>query len=658
MIIRAPTRTKTNSFKGQQMGFKFPSTESLPKVTLDEYDLNNHHLLNDNANSNNKRIDNEDAVSQILSDYTSTSNTNTNSGNSSNGYYSFANISDNTTASPKLFLGSTGYGSQGVSSTESSKSSDNPSRSLESNKTPLLEPAKRHHNSQNGSSPRSTSPMEVIPESNAFSSMSTVFQSIPTADNHSFDITSSRSSSISLKTTRTTNLRKTQPPQLKRTPTVTRIRSTRRNGNLQSTPVEAKPVSHLKRSKAVRCKGGLLRFFILLGMKMKKQLSKLICSIKSKMFAGKSKTNFATSKTNKNRTKNNLSRSSSKDGLTTSHLKRTQKYVNNLQRSMSYKSLQPVLMSKANRSTILEHKGKKEDPEMIAASKKHVTRNPTTSLRRTNSSIRRAASVITTPAANPVGSASDNSRIEHGKHISTARSSSPGDHNGSKSGLVRSAGSKSLSLIARQPSIVVKNKVIPLSMHHYSIEEEDEDDDEYIISTNSMHPLSPVESVKSDDDNADSYVDAAEDFEANYTTPFKSSNEAEDLTHKFSQYLRAVVAQRIMLRLQIAKHQETGTNTSYLDLIESIIREYETDSSSHNLINGKLSLPTTDTSGQDTDDEEDADAEQHNDEASIKNFKFSIQSPFGTRSKHGDSMISLSTKDVRRSLTLPIGIKV
>lgn len=632
------------------MGFKFPSTESLPKESLDEYYLNNHHLLNDNVDSNNKRVDNEDAASQILSDYTSGSNTNTNSGNSSNGYYSFANISDNTTASPKLFLGGTGYGSHGISSTDSSKSSDHPIRSLELNKTPLLDPAKHHHNSQNGSSPRSTSPMEVIPESMAFSSLSTVIQSIPTADNHSYKITSSRSSSRSLNTPNTTNLRKNQPRQLKRTPTVTHIRST-----VKSTPTAAKPVSHLKRSKAVRCKGGLLHYFILLGMKIRKHLSRLICSIKRKMYSGKKKTNLATSKANKERTKVNVSRSSSKDGLTTSHLKRTQKYVNNLQRSMSYKSLQPVLMSKANDSTTLEHEGKKEDLEEIEKSKKHITRNPTTSLRRTNSSIRRAASVITT-AGNPVGAASGNSKIENSKLTTTTHSSSPGEC--SKGGLVRSTGSKSLSSIARQPSIVVKNKVIPLSMHHYSIEEEDEDDDEYIISTNSMHPLSPVESVKSDDDNADAYVDAEENIEAKPTIPLKSK-EAEDLTHKLSQYLRAVVAQRILWRLQIAKHQETGTSSSYLDLIESIIREYETDSSSCTLIDGKQSFST---SGQDTEEDDEEEAEKQpndfSDEASIKSFVFSIQKPFGTRSKHGESMISLSTKNVRRSLTLPIGIKV
>lgn len=631
------------------MGFKFPSTESLPKESLDEYYLNNHHLLNDNVDSNNKRVDNEDAASQILSDYTSGSNTNTNSGNSSNGYYSFANISDNTTASPKLFLGGTGYGSHHISSTDSSKSSDNPIRSLELNKTPLLEPAKHGHNSQNGSSPRSTSPMEVIPESNAFSSLSTVIQSIPTADNHSYKIISSRSSSRSLTTPNTTNLRKNQPRQLKRTPTVTHIRST-----VKSTPTAAKPVSHLKRSKAVRCKGGLLHYFILLGMKIREHLRRLVSSIKRKMFSGKENTSFATSKANKNRTKINVSRSSSKDGLTTSHLKRTQKYVNNLQRSMSYKSLQPVLMSKANDSTTPEHEGKKEDLEEIEKSKKHITRNPTTSLRRTNSSIRRAASVITT-AANPVRSASDNSKVENCKIITTTHTSSPGK---TKSGLVRSTGSKSLSSIARQPSIVVKNKVIPLSMHHYSIEEEDEDDDEYIISTNSMHPLSPVESVKSDDDNADAYVDAEENIEAKPTIPLKSK-EADELTHKLSQYLRAVVAHRIMWRLQIAKHQETGTSSSYLDLIESIIREYETDSSSCTLIDGKQSFST---STQDTEEDNEEEAEKQpndfSDEASIKSFVFSIQQPFGTRSKHSESMISLSTKNVRRSLTLPIGIKV
>lgn len=61
------------------MDFKFPSNESLPRGTLEEYHLNNHHLLNDVFAAENGVSRDEDGNSQILSDYTSTSNTNTNS---------------------------------------------------------------------------------------------------------------------------------------------------------------------------------------------------------------------------------------------------------------------------------------------------------------------------------------------------------------------------------------------------------------------------------------------------------------------------------------------------------------------------------------------------------------------------------------------------
>lgn len=104
MIIRAPIRTKTKSFRGDQVDFKFPSNESLPRGTMEEYHLNNHHLLNNALGGENPVTHDEDATSQILSDYTSASNTNTNSGYSSNGYYSFANISDNTTSSPRIIV--------------------------------------------------------------------------------------------------------------------------------------------------------------------------------------------------------------------------------------------------------------------------------------------------------------------------------------------------------------------------------------------------------------------------------------------------------------------------------------------------------------------------------------------------------------------------
>ena len=97
-VMRTPTRTKTKSLGGRQNDFKFPSIEALPRFVLHEEDLNNHYIVNEVFSKSPVLKARDDNESQLVSEYTSVSNTNTNT-NSSNGYYSFANISDNTTTS-------------------------------------------------------------------------------------------------------------------------------------------------------------------------------------------------------------------------------------------------------------------------------------------------------------------------------------------------------------------------------------------------------------------------------------------------------------------------------------------------------------------------------------------------------------------------------
>lgn len=628
MIIRAPTRTKTNSFHGQQMSFKFPSTESLRDTTLDEYHLNNHHLLNDNMGKNFDEV-----ASQILSDYTSASNTNTNSGHSSNGYYSFANISDNTTSSPKA--GVTNNIGTGISSDYNSASDQ---RCI---KTPVLGPLIDHEVDGKISCRSSPcAPMEMIPEGNGFTSFSTAFQSIPTAANISYNIASTASSSNSMETGETT-IRKSPQAKLHRTPTITRVEST---ASTRSSWESSRRSTKLKRSKAVRCKGGLLQYFILLGIRLKRQLRNVICSIRNKL-----------SRRKKGKAQDSRLSSFQADGPyrvgaqqqrlrqrepKTSHLKRTQRYVSNLQRSMSCKSLQPVLMSRVNSSKAVSN-NLQESTELA---KSDVTRNPTTSLRRTNSSIKRAASVITTPRKV--------SEVAKGSSGESFSSATVGDDNEEekkmthKAGLVRSTGSRSLSSIARQPSIVVKNKVIPLSMHHYSIEEEEEDD-EYVISTNSMRPLSPMDSENSDD----AYEDAQ-----GHLGPSPGGDQ-KHLSESLNHYFRAIISQRITMRLQMARYQDTGLPAS--DFIGSLIKEYESDSSMSDLFEElKSRISTTDATSEETEEGEEDQASSHY--SSNNSLAITFNSPFGNmnRLSHANSLLSLPTATVKRSLTLPIGIKV
>lgn len=671
-VVRVPTRTKTQSFKGPQMDFKFPSRESLPKFELDEFHLNNHYLLNDSVQSKSDRsqsnlaVDDE-ATSQILSDYSNPTTTTTNITNSSsNGYYSFANISDNTTnsnsalnlqsygltdvsnrnslenipeqsefkMSPKKFSMSEYTASASNNTLSSIPSADNisyhiassPSTSgsmkehdslsqifttdiseLKSNNsipsrshavTPSMATARKtsKYKYQNQNSPKRVPMSPTIPTKNK----TTIVLAPPNA-NFSTDTLAGAKSKKSHQSV-ITHVKDSPPPNLTRIPTMQNVSSINsstsslvssnklrkrkpkdsQNTKKKTTP---KPLTHgptgnskfnsktnkktpkvsstphpkskLKRSGAVRCKeGGLLYYFSCIGIGLKKLLRAL-----GSIFKRKRKTSNDHTKNGKSTVKRgrSLNRNSHKVSLslkkpTTSHLKRTQNYVTNLQKSISQRSLQPVIpltqieeqeSFKVLSSSMSVHT--EEETEKITESPTSpIHSRVTASIRRTNSSIRRAASTLTSSAPN-------RHSIDYAYANNNTFSSNQGPTSpdtccssiASKTQLVRSNPSNSLNSIVRQPSIVVKNKVIPLSsMPRFSIvegiaEEQDEDgtrnqhtinedeenaavgeeddDDEYVIDTNIMrHVKTPSSSTAgSFNDNKSSISNETKFMDAN-----------------------------------------------------------------------------------------------------------------------------------------------
>ncbi|CAI4809427.1 AMP_1a_G0054070.mRNA.1.CDS.1 [Saccharomyces cerevisiae] len=758
MIIRAPIRTKTKSFRGDQMDFKFPSNESLPRGTLEEYHLNNHHLLNDVFAAENGVSRDEDGNSQILSDYTSTSNTNTNSGYSSNGYYSFANISDNTTSSPRIVINQNETAR--LTSSDSNKSDFFASHDFPGNDS--------LHYSSSSVVKNQLHSMEAIPEGNITGSISTAFQTIPTADNVSYDIAPSSASSLlprkstsksailpstqeakpmtklnmekDIKTIELNNSVVPKPKKkLNRVPTIRRVESSRFSNSRYSSSVSSKSSSSrcsLKRSKAIRCKGGLLYYFTSLGIKIKKKLRKLRLVLRRRLFSYNvqkvpSATNSKTTKSKANINNKSKKRGTNlvnKNSNSTPRQKKSQRYVSNLQRSISSKSLVPVLApQKKTKPLTVDTKFKANHPQSEDSKVgSNTPRSPlvsyTPSLRRTNSSIRRAASILTasatmTPANNK------NSFISVPDNVSHAVTRNSSMY--SRSRLVRSKPSTALNAIARQPSIVVENKVIPLSMNRYSIKEEDE----YVIDTSSMRELSPVNSVCSSDYDRESsesysnYADAMETTEVDNKDRVECNNEIQNVNanneetsneesyNLMKHYLSTVIAQRIMLRVQIARIQNNKSNVVYMnksaetnstiyeDLADSLLTEYEADGSSSQIFDG-VSVRADEEEEEDEDDEDEEEEEEENDDEEDEedeeddeddeeeeekrkegegrnlakevdelaelspmrkqsDLSITLRSPFAMlNSAYSNSIISLPTGVVKRSLTLPVGMKI
>ncbi|CCD27324.1 Aim44p NDAI_0K01330 [Naumovozyma dairenensis CBS 421] len=748
MIIRTPTRTKTKSFKGEQMGFKFPSNENLPKIVTspkNEYDLNNHHLLNDNLALHDNNSNEDDNLSQIKSDYTFSTNTNSNTNtntysSSSNGYYSFANISDNTTTSPKLFP---------VSNTSNSHS-----KHLAAEKLPPSSISYFSSSSPSFKKYVSTNPSVSTNCTTDVTKRSTLY-SIPTADNISYAIvsaTSSESSSIDKLSTNNINrnhssassntstfsstsyhsLSKEQT-NLRRVPTIKQVPSISSNGTLSSptkksskkkisqiqspkkvkqklsspttaiSPSQKKtlPKSHhtttktrnptsksskssLKRSNAIRCKGGLLYYFTMIGIKLKKTLKKLRFMIRSKLF-NKNKNKNKNKKyvsstsnmksniksplintkktTNKNIQLKTHSRVSTNKNFSpeTSHLKRTNGYVTNLQKRSSSITPSPSI---------------KNINKIISSPTSPIIQNPitnrnnnnTTSLRRTASSIRRAASTLHSSTATPSHSIITSPRLNQQQQITrnnTTQSRFIRNRTNIATTTPQLSSSASLnSNVIRQPSIVVKNKVIPLSSHHQhntiheepdNEQDEDEYDDEYIIDINSMNVLSEIE----EDNNSDSGMEDSK----------------EQLQDVIGQYLRYVITKRIMLRYQISKFEQEQTYSSSSNTVmspllygiqeESEEEEEEEEEEEDDFVSIMSSSNGSQLMENETDesDTEELD-EKLNYHHQVSTTNFNTLPPLTTMNNvfhnvsMSSSLLSVPVTTVKRSLTLPVGMKI
>lgn len=673
MIIRTPTRTKTQSFRGQQMDFQFPTHETLIRG-LNKPELEStvtSPLLGDKLHVSHE----DDTTSQIFSEYTS--NTNTNS-SSSNGYYSFANISDNTT-SPKYFTDQSD-GSYGVSVLNIGKA-EYPT-TLAPDRTPLLGKPNTESPS-NSSKLRSNSQMQSIPEISPSSASigTTVQHTIKTADNTSYDINSSKFSHKD-PTLHSESIRSSQNSvkRLQRVPTIRRVSS------MSSTQSFRSGKSNLKRSNAIRCRGGLLYYFSIMGIKIRKNLKRLRIAVRKRLFSftGSSRqkrSNNATvrnsaprpvppkknSRTEKKRRqrKHSLTQSGSLNNvMTTSHLMRTQGYVSNLQRSASRRSLEPVLKDVSNSDETKIEKTTNENEPVNVQTK--------STLRRTNSSIRRAASILTsTPISN--------------EYNNVTRKNSAN----STSKLVKSMGSTSLNSIVRQPSIVVKNKVIPLSMSQYSIKEEDEygmikeedeesDDCENIIKTARMvsnsSAFSPIIREQDEEEELTHSI-----FENTPKTEYQNDFEEikpgdedyfkEEIREKtvdfFNSYLSNVINQRIMLRLQIAKYQESNLNGgSYNGLLKSMSKGNTLDAITEEDQQGEES-DFTDSEESDTaslsesvsTENESLVSDTEEDNMGHKNITMKMTRDFARdimyHTSNNASLLSFPNATVRRSMTLP-----
>ncbi|SCV05820.1 LANO_0H15896g1_1 [Lachancea nothofagi CBS 11611] len=599
-MIRTPTRTKTKSFAGSQIDFQFPSSESVPEEALDNYDMSNHHLLNNTLAA-------RDNVSHIFSE---------NSAGSSNGIdsgmYSFANISDNTTGRK---AGHNGLRPSQTSSWGSSASvarhrypatlAPRPHSSAFETLLDTQHAVKSRENAAFLSRKRS-------PEMSGHHSISTDACTIPTADNVSFQITfKSTPSEQSL-------LSFEKRAQLKRSKSAVRQPSLklRKSPSLRKTTASTGSNSKLKRSEAVRCKGGLLQFFSQLGDRAKARVRRWRQAVRKKLFTYKSR---RLAKKNKKQT--------------TSHLKRANGYVSNIKRTISSTSLRKASINDPRHVSGYNDLNRVQTPvqdaqKMAQGSPKNIRK----SLRRSPSSIKRAASILT-------------------RTNSLATTNFDGTNGGNsteglpRTKLVRSDPLMSLSSIARQPSIVVNNKVIPLSrlngeINEYSIKEEEED--EYVIDTDYMR--------KSDDNFSD--VSSADENEyrdsLEYPKDDRNSavgNEAAAVPDAWNHFLRAVVAQRILMRLQIHKYQEAGTESECQKLIDAIISDYEENSSSHYESEQRTnSTAITSVSGS----EHYITSRQTSDMCSKTNDSVLSLKPFQT---------VFQTK-VKRSLTLPVGFRV
>ncbi|CCK72256.1 Aim44p KNAG_0J01750 [Huiozyma naganishii CBS 8797] len=707
MIIRTPTRTKTKSFKGDQMDFKFPSNESIHSGSK-SIDLNNHYLLNESLGSQGKSAKVEGGLtvsSPILSDYTTGSNTNTNAvSNSSNGYYLFANISDNTT-SPTFFQ-EQAHG-EGTSSTHSDTVSLLHLNRPEKSATVSPENKRISLSHQN-------TIMSSIPENSIPNKTNT---SIAPASNVSYDIISSRtmshnniilpssSSSSSMSTAYSRGSLRKGVPSVKRTalhlyrkPSMKRVDSVRfpsdsTNGHsmggvrkvtknvapldedkpLISSPSQLKrPTRPLKRSNAVKCKGGLLRYFELLGIRIKKSLNKLRIIVRRKLFSYNRSSSVPSSTKPRGKKLAEKKAKKSAAGASSKKLDELKKqnsvpytpsrrasssgdvgYVSKLKRSASQRMLKqlPVTPNLDDEPKL---------PEGTVPAKSNT-------LRRTNSSIRRAASILTasSPSTAPYQPSNPNLRNSYMDH------SNGSGFTGRSSHLVKSAGSKSLNLLARQQSIVVKNKVIPLTMNRYpSADKSEKPHNDF----EAEHDFAPIQEEEENDTRSVSSMGSSifTDVKTHVDEPQASETvDEQDLSQMksemvgmLSEYLTQIIYKRIAARIQEvqwdnSRAAEQAGELPYGKFLDNLLSDYE-DSED---FDSDASSYTTVSTGSDT-VSTGSDYEESKlytvPETAMPELTSAVLASKPLFGRYQDTLLHSSAvaASVHRSLTLPVGLTI
>ncbi|AEY95665.1 FACR148Wp [Eremothecium gossypii FDAG1] len=532
MPIGKLRRSKAISFRGPASpSLKFKSFETLQGKPLGEMGQNGHKQEEDMA-AQRPHFPAEAGAEQEMKCHvaeTPAQNSQVPSTTMENGFYSFANISDNTT----------------------NKNTNRYSYLSDNTACQLLAPATGtdYYKSL-------TPTMKPITERQNHAGTTMSLDTIPTAENISFQITlptvppsviSSRSSLINRQ--RSLSMRYSSPSSM---------------SSLGSTPTK---LTTLKRSNAIRCKGGLLQFFSQYAVKTGKKLVKWKIALRKRLF-----------KFQRRSTKNKKNSSP-----TTSHLKRVNGYVSNVRRSFSTQSRLALV------------------PEIVrrTPSRRHLTANTgmkdatpaspsRTSIRRTPSSIKRAASTLSSNYVYRDGSDTSSQAPEL---KSTGSSLAP-----APSQMVRSTALTSLNSIVRQPSIVVNNKVIPLSRFpgekmQLPIREEDEEEeepstktDDYVIDTSKrMSTIGEIQAsrISSSSGSISSHsssIQSSHFDDASNSSPLNDSIESDSdiecTRTAWNHFLRTVIAERIRMRLQLAKLQELALlKDDSLDILYAVLRK-------------------------------------------------------------------------------------
>ncbi|AET38125.1 Aim44p Ecym_2392 [Eremothecium cymbalariae DBVPG len=470
------------------------------------------------------------------------------------GYYSFANISDNTTA-------------PAVTNNRYSFSGNTDQKVALTFQTSPIKAKINNCSRSRSASPREKSGRELMLSRNSLATYNSNYNSmegVQSTELPCFQITlpaassSAALSTVMAITSRSSSMMFRRNMSLRYSPSIM--------SSLGSTPTR---LTMPKRSRAVRCKGGLLQFFTQYMVNTRAKLRKWGVSIK-KRYALKRKKRQVKVKHKKQ--------------STTSHLKRTNGYVSNIRRSISTRStLGPIPNLAADQTS---------QPRLLPlnAIENATVLQTRTSLRRSPSSIKRAASTLR--SVSPVNKARSNDDQNQLKENQFNHRSSI------NSNIVRSTASTSLNSIIRQPSIVVNNKVMPLcrlstTKSQYPIREEDEDEeedenheDEYVINNSTQmvpvkglhaeiacHNLGDVSPSNSDNSSIQtSYYQDAQDDNAELDIDISDQDALEKMMTAWHQFLSSTIASRIKMRLDLLRFkQQSLTDTENISLLNEIL---------------------------------------------------------------------------------------